>query len=390
MHSVFYFFSKKILSLRFFLMNKMKLSIKKIINCFFIFAIATSVQCQSQSQTQQGVDYLRMMFYNVENYFDTVDDPRTNDNVFLPDGSMRCTQKRYNEKRDNIFRVIANVGEWDPPALVGLCEIENRDVLENLIKNTPLAKYPYSIVHKDSPDQRGIDCALLYRSDYLKCTGQQFIRVRFSDNRRRTRDILYATFSTNQGDTLHVFVNHWPSRLGGQRQSDPNRMLAASYLREKIDSIFTRNSMANIVITGDFNDGPLDKSLISGLQALSDTAQAKPSALFNLSAYKMNEPIGTLKYQGKWFVFDQIIVSGGLLRGTLRTEVDNHQIFKADYLFEPDERYKGVKPFRTYIGLRYNNGFSDHLPVYLDIHINNSNQKSKSKRHKQIFHRISL
>ena len=345
--------------------------IVNIIKCIYIICICIlSVQCKAQTQTQ-GKEYIRLMFYNVENYFDTKDDPNTNDNAFLPEGSMRWTQKRYIEKRNNIFRVIANVGEWDPPALVALCEIENRDVLIDLIKNTPLEKYPYSIVHKDSPDQRGIDVALLYRSDYIKCIAQQFICVRFPDNIRRTRDILYATFITTSNETLHVFVNHWPSRFGGQRDSEPSRILAASLMREKVDSIFSRNSMANIVITGDFNDDPIDKSLISGLKALTDTAQSKPSSLFNLSAYKMKESTGTIKYQGKWSIFDQMIVSGGLLRGTFRTDVTQCHIFRVYYLFEPDKRYQGVKPFRTYIGLRYNNGFSDHLPVYLDILINN-------------------
>lgn len=316
---------------------------------------------------KQGKDYIRVMFYNVENFFDTVNDPSTNDNAFTPDGSMRWTVSRYRDKRNNIFRVIAHIGEWDPPAIVGLCEIENRGVLEDLIQNTPLMKYPYRIVHKDSPDQRGIDAALLYRDDYLKCIAQQFIRVRFPDKRKHTRDILYATLRTLNGDTLHVFVNHWPSRSGGQRQSEPGRMLAASLVRNKVDSIFTCNPLAHIVITGDMNDGPLDNSLRKELKALTDTAQAKPSALFNLSAYKMKESTGTIKYQGKWSVFDQIIVSGGLLRGTLRTDVSLCHIFRADYLFEPDNRYQGVKPFRTYLGPKYNKGFSDHLPVYLDI-----------------------
>ena len=316
---------------------------------------------------KQGLDYIRLMFYNVENYFDTIDDPTVNDNDFLPEGSMRWTQTRYAEKRNNIFRVIANVGEWDPPALVGLCEVENRDVLDDLIKNTPLAKYPYRIIHKDSPDLRGIDVALLYRGDYLKCVGQQFIRVRFASNRLHTRDILYATLCTLQGDTLHVFVNHWPSRSSGQRQSEPGRIIAASLVRQKVDSIFSRNALANIVITGDFNDNPTDRSLVSELQALNDTTHAKLSTLFNLSAYKMKESTGTIKYQGKWSVFDQIIVSGGLLRGSLHTDASRCHIFRADYLFEPDPRYQGVKPFRTYIGPRYNKGFSDHLPVYLDM-----------------------
>ena len=315
----------------------------------------------------QGRDYLRVMFYNVENFFDTEDDPHTNDNAFTPQGAMRWTQSRYIQKRNQIYRVIANVGEWDPPTIVALCEVENRNVLEDLIKNTPIARFDYSIIHKDSPDQRGIDVALLYRSDYLTCIQKQFIRVQFPDNRRRTRDILYATFVSQKKDTLHVFVNHWPSRLGGQRQTDPHRLLAAKFLREKVDSIFSQNSMANIVITGDFNDAPFDQSLTTGLKAHTDTIDAKPNALFNLSAYRLNEQTGTIKYQGRWYVLDQIIVSGGLLRGKMQTNADKNKIFRADYLFEPDNRYQGIKPFRTYIGQTYNNGFSDHLPIYLDI-----------------------
>jgi hypothetical protein len=147
------------------------------------------------SQTQ-GTNFLRLMFYNVENFFDTVSDPATNDDAFTPEGSMRWTQSRYIAKRNNIYRVIANVGEWDPPALVALCEIENRDVLEDLIKNTPLARFPYRIIHQDSPDQRGIDVALLYRGDYLTSISEEFIGVRFPNSNRNSRDILYATLPT--------------------------------------------------------------------------------------------------------------------------------------------------------------------------------------------------
>ena len=334
---------------------------------YFVFLLISMIFSNLLYAQKQGEDYLRLMFYNVENFFDTIDDQTTNDDEFTPNGSFRWTQSRFITKRNNIFRVVAHLGEWDPPAIIGLCEIENRTVLDALVKYTPLMKYPYRIVHQDSPDQRGIDVALLYRSDYLKCINQQFIRIRPTGNKKQTRDILYATLSTQAGDSLHVFVNHWPSRSGGQKQSEPERIHAAKLLRHKIDSIFSCNPLANIVVTGDLNDGPLDKSLLSGLRAENDTAQAKPLTLFNLSAYKMKEPTGTLKYQGKWSIFDQMIVSGGLLRGSFRTDVNRHHIFRADYLFEPDKRYQGVKLFRTYYGPRYNGGFSDHLPVYLDI-----------------------
>jgi endonuclease/exonuclease/phosphatase family metal-dependent hydrolase len=335
--------------------------------CFLILFFSTAVVGTAQQKIKQGKDYLRFMFYNVENLFDTEDDPITTDNSFTPEGAMHWTQSRYLSKRDAIFRVIANVGEWDSPAFIALCEIENRQVLADLIYRTPLSKYPYRIVHKDSPDQRGIDVALLYRNDYLKCIKEQFIRIDFADRRKRTRDILYATLQTKDNDTLHVFVNHWPSRSGGQKRSEPGRFMAAAILRAKVDSLFRVNPMARIIITGDFNDGPQDQSVRKELNAHTDTAQSKSSSLFNLMACKAGESTGTLKYQGRWFVFDQFIVSGGLLISEVRTDAGQCHIFRADYLLEPDTRYAGVKPFRTFIGPGYNKGFSDHLPIYLDI-----------------------
>jgi endonuclease/exonuclease/phosphatase family metal-dependent hydrolase len=316
---------------------------------------------------------MRFMFYNVENFFDTENNPSTNDNDFTPEGNMHWTRNRYISKRNRIFRVIAGVGEWEPPDMIGLCETENRKVLEDLLTNTPLSRYPYRIVHKESPDQRGIDVALLYRSDRLRCIREEFIRVRFPDNRRRTRDIAYAVLLTDSNDTLHVFINHWPSRIGGQRQSDPARRLAATLLRNKVDSIFGACPWANIIIAGDLNDRPQDNSVHRHLNALMDTAQSKLQNLFNLSAYKEGEVTGTSKYQGKWSVFDQIIVSGSLLRAgnRLQTSANNCHIFRAPYLLEPDARYMGFKPFRIYNGQKYNDGFSDHLPVFLDIRITN-------------------
>ncbi len=340
---------------------------KKIVFLYVGLWLGAGIDNFAQTKLNQGKDYIRFMFYNVENFFDTTDDPTTNDNEFTPEGQMHWTQDRYIAKRNAIFRVIANVGEWEPPTFIALCEIENRSVLNDLIKGTPLSKYAYQIVHQESPDQRGIDVALLYRSAHVTCLTKQFIRIRFPDNRKRTRDILYATFLISKTDTLHVFVNHWPSRSGGQRQSDPSRTLAASLVRSKVDSIFRHRPLANIIISGDFNDEPLDKSIIKTLNALTDTAQNKSSSLFNLMAYKMKEKTGTIKYQGKWSIFDQMIVSGGLLTGKASTSVEQCYIFRADYLLEPDKRYSGVKPFRTYIGPKYNKGFSDHLPVYLDI-----------------------
>ena len=336
----------------------------------YIILLSFSLTVYSQAETVKMQPVLRLMFYNVENFFDTDNDPLTNDDEYTPEGKRYWSVGRYINKRNNIFKVIANVGEWEPPSLISLCEIENRKVLEGLIRNTPLTKYQYGIIHKDSPDQRGIDVALIYRKDLLRPVRQQFIP--YPDRRRRTRDILFVTLLTQNKDTLHLFINHWPSRSGGQKKSEPARILTASILRQKVDSIFARNANANIVITGDLNDEPLDKSIISGLKAKPDISKTAPSALYNLTALKMKEKTGTIKYQGRWLVYDQMIVSGAMLKpgNKLETGLKKCTIFRADYLLEPDKRYSGTKPFRTYSGLKYNKGFSDHLPVVLDITLN--------------------
>ncbi|MCG8410629.1 MAG: hypothetical protein MI739_05010 [Bacteroidales bacterium] len=309
----------------------------------------------------------KIMFYNVENLFDTSDDSLKKDDDFLPEGKYYWNKWKYRNKLNQIYKVVLAIGEWNPPAVVGLCEIENRKVLHDLTKNTPLKKFKYKIIHKDSPDERGIDVGLLYRSELFKPLNVEYIPINFSNEpENKTRDILYVKALALK-DTLHLFVNHWPSRWGGQLETESRRIYVASVLRAKIDSIFTVNTCANIIVTGDFNDYPDNKSVNTILNANQVFDNIKYDALYNLSACLRKRNVGTYKHQGKWGVLDQFIVSGSLLdeNNLIFTSLNDVHIFDAEFLLEPDEKYFGVKPFRTFIGARYNKGFSDHLPIYL-------------------------
>jgi hypothetical protein len=303
------------------------------------------------------------MFYNAENLFDIIDDTITDDNEFLPSSAKKWTSYRYSDKIHKIEKVIIAIGGYNPPGIIGLCEIENKTVLNALAIESNLAKFPYGIIHKDSPDSRGIDVALLYRKDKIKKLGEEFITVPFSDH-KTTRDILYFKALLRK-DSLHIFVNHWPSRYGGQQQSEQYRIIAAKALRRKIDSILSIQQTAHILIMGDFNDEPTNKSISNHLRSYKPDQNIADTALYNL-AHNTEFP-GTIKYKGQWYCFDQIIISGSLLDNKLPDTDRTMHIFSASYLLEEDIKFPGKRPFRTYYGPYYHGGFSDHLPIYVEI-----------------------
>jgi predicted extracellular nuclease len=310
----------------------------------------------------------RLMFYNAENLFDTKDNPSTEDNDFTPTGKQHWTKAKYQLKLQHIYQAIAAVGLWKPPDIIGLCEVENMDVLNDLLLETPLLKYHYHIVHYDSPDPRGIDVALLYTGNVsLIC--KQVLPVwlgSFSDH--YTRDILYVKLLVAGMDTLHLFVNHWPSRRSGEMETENLRSCAAKVLKDKIENIWKEKPQSKLIIVGDFNDEPNNPSIAQLMRANDTTDHI--AQLCNLSSVLANESKkGTLKYNGQWFTFDQIIVSASLLNGQkgLVTKATNAHILTNDFLFVPDVKNMGVKPFTTFSGPRYNGGYSDHLPVYLDL-----------------------
>jgi hypothetical protein len=319
----------------------------------------------------QNPEKARFVFYNVENLFDTINDPNTNDDEFTPKGTKAWYFGRYLEKLDHIYKTITAVGEWDAPALVGFCEIENRTVLYDLVSKTPFIKHGYEIVHQDSPDKRGIDVGVIYHPKLFKLISFSAIRVDITqDSSSTTRDILYVKGKLFKKDTVHVFINHWPSRSGGQAKSEPRRIIAANTLRTKVDSIFATNTNANIIIMGDFNDEPGDKSIYETLGAKEDSIPKSNTGLYNGMYSYYKKEIGTEKFQEHWHCLDQVIMSYPLLNKSNPVYMQSPSIFKASWLIEVDKKYLGEMPYRTYAGPKYLGGYSDHLPVYVDI-INN-------------------
>lgn len=326
--------------------------------------------------SQQNTLEASILFYNVENFFDIYDNPETNDDEFTPHGDRRWTYKRFTKKSQDISKVILSASGWNPPELVALCEIENLYVLERLTNATPLKSFSYKIIHKESPDFRGIDVALLYNANKFYPLEYKYIPLQLeNDSVLNSREILYVSGILGDTDTMHIFANHWPSRYSGLLESQSYRNLAAQTLRTETELLQKKHHNPKIIIVGDFNDQPVDESISVHLGAIkySETnINIADNQIFNLSFGWMNKEPGTMKFQSQWSVFDQIMVSGNLLNtdNKLYTHPDWAKIVHLPFLLKKDERYGGLKPHRTYSGFRYAGGFSDHLPVILKIQIN--------------------
>ncbi len=315
---------------------------------------------------------LRVMFYNCENFFDTINDPHTRDDEFTPQGQRHWNSYKYWTKVYHVGKVIIAVGGVRPPEMVGLCEIENRRVLEDLTHKSPIKVFHYKIVHYESPDHRGIDVALLYLPQYIHVDTSYPIRVHFPPklSTRPTRDILYVRVRDKWNDTLHVFVNHWPSRYGGHQATDPLRLFVARLVRRKADSILQLNPKANVLIMGDLNDYPTDISLSKGLGAKFDFSHPQLTQLYDLSYYlQVKKGMYSHKHGDVKGILDQMIVSGALLLGSdgLKTGRNFAHIYYSPFLLVKDPFYPGYKMFRTYQGTKYIGGYSDHLPAFLDL-----------------------
>jgi predicted extracellular nuclease len=341
----------------------MNINLNNMKNIFFICAVFAAWNSNLLAQQTGSI-----VFYNVENLFDTIDCDTTFDEEYTPAGKRAWNGYKYYQKLKNTYKVLANAGGVSGADIIALCEIENRKVLEDLVNKTPLQKHNYTIVHKESPDFRGIDVAFLIKSETIEVLKYEAIPVAFIfDTSKTTRDILYAKLLFNN-DTLHAFVNHWPSRRGGQEASQPKRVAAATVLRAKCDSILNNDSSAHIVITGDFNDTPSNYAVNQVLAAQEAWDTINPLAMYNLSYQFAEKKQGTHKYKGHWSVLDQFIVSGNMLTAAgLSTSKSDVSIFSAEFLLEEDERYTGFYPKRTFRGLSWNGGYSDHLPIVLNF-----------------------
>ncbi|OEK05574.1 hypothetical protein BFP71_13355 [Roseivirga misakiensis] len=323
---------------------------------------------ESFNAEKRGDDRFRIVFYNVENLFDYFNDSTTLDEEFLPRGGRFWTKERYLKKQADLAKTLIAIGGWEPPALIGLGEVENRYVLNSLVGFTALKPIGYEIIHQDSEDRRGIDVAAIYRPDKFKLIDYQYYQIRFPfDESSRTRDILHVVGELPNRDTLHYFVNHWPSKFGGEFETKPKRLFTAQFLKHKVDSTLNLNPNHLIVITGDFNDEPDAESLLNGLETSLDPATKDPNTLYNLM-YEMMYLIGTHSFENKWSIIDHFVVNGRLKNGNSTTRIfrNSAQIFDMPFLIM--EGATGTtRPFRTYQGPKYVGGFSDHLPILLDL-----------------------
>jgi endonuclease/exonuclease/phosphatase family metal-dependent hydrolase len=327
------------------------------------------------AQAQRDSCSLLISFYNVENLYDPDNDSLFRDDDFTPEGLYHWTYGKYAKKVNNIAKVLIAMGEGEPPDIAAMAEVENDRVFQRFCYHSPLRKFNYAYIHFDSPYLRGVETGMLYRKGRLRIIHHEPIAIVFPfEPTTKNRDILYVVVETLQGDSLHLFVNHWTSRYGGYGATVPKRNYYAQVLRHRVDSLLSLNPASKIIIMGDFNDYPTDESVCKTLGAC-DKDKTDTARLYNLMYrfLKMNN-IGTHKHEDFWGCLDQIILSPSLLDTTssgIHIVDGEAHIFKEDFMVEPDEKYGGYKVFRTFLGPRYIGGYGDHLPVFIKLKTEN-------------------
>ena len=297
-------------------------------------------------------------FWNVENFFDTRNDTLKDDDAFTPQGDNHWNAKRFEHKRDNIYKVIAALGL---PMVIGLAEVENKYVLEQLCRATPLRKYGYRWIHYDSPDVRGIDCALLFRSDLFKPFRSKPVNMSNRATNYFTRDVLMVGGVTARGDSLYILVCHMPSKLGGD-YADRQRSRIARTLRNIVDTVALAHPSATVVVMGDFNADPEEADFRKSFGF--DEGPTNDAGLTNLM-YGLADGEGSHNYGGHWSFLDQIMVKPPIENPAF--VMPKATVFRPKFMLENDDRHQTQRPLRTYNGLKYRGGFSDHLPVYIDF-----------------------
>jgi len=312
-------------------------------------------------------------FYNLENLFDTIDNEGVLDEEFTPEGLDRWTGEKYRHKLDNMALAISRIGEGDGwkggPAVMGVSELENRQVLEDLIAHPALKESGYQIVHYDSPDLRGVDVALLYRTRFFKVTASSSNELKIFDEKGErvfTRDQLVVS-GIFDGEPMHFIVNHWPSRSGGEMTTRPRRNAAADLTRHLADSLLAIDGKAKVFVMGDLNDDPSNESLRKHLKASADPDDVKEGEMFNCMYPLYKKGIGSLYYRDGLNLFDQIIITPALLGKDYSSyKFYQTRVFNSQFLVQKDGQYKGY-PLRTLVGTVFQGGFSDHFPVYVLI-----------------------
>ncbi|OXA69581.1 endonuclease [Flavobacterium aquidurense] len=350
---------------------------------FVGFLFFSSLQAQSKKYTIHTV-----AFYNFENLFDTINDPITHDDEWTPDGAQHWTKEKYEQKLKNLSKVLSAIGTPEnpnAPTLIGGSEIENRGVLEDLIKEPKLQNFDYGIIHFDSPDKRGIDVALLYQKKYFKPTSYSNIPLYLyknnaivkEENKEETDDELEIKTENNnriftrdqllitgflEGEEIHIIVNHWPSRSGGEKKSSPFREAAGNLNRRIIDSLQRINPNAKVITMGDLNDGPFNRSVKVALGAKAKKSEVPEFGVFNPFEEMAKKGMGTIAFRDSWDIFDQIIITESLIQPDFSTfKFWKAGIFNRPFLIQTSGQYKGY-PLRHSLT---EVGFSDHFPVYI-------------------------
>ena len=309
---------------------------------------------------------LKIVFYNVENLFDLENEPGKRDGEFTPGGSKKWTKERYNKKLQDLSKVLVSIDSFDLPEVVGLCEVENINVVGDLFKTGALASGGYGLVHFESPDFRGIDCALAYRKPEMEVLDSKAINVSFDDDPGYvTRDVLYVKGKMKNKQVFHFFVNHWPSRIGGLEKTSHKRKHVAAIVKTKVDSILAEEPGANIVIMGDMNDEPHNASIAEILGAHQEISPS--SVLVNMMAPQAKQGKGSYNFRGNWNMLDNIIVSKALFDGKGYDCITGAgEVFSKEWMEYKNKEGK-VSPNRTYGGPNYYGGISDHFPVYISL-----------------------
>ena len=338
---------------------------KSVILYFVLFILVL----QSAVGQKKNYQIDAIAFYNLENFFDTLNDPNKNDDDFTPKGSYHYTTEIYQQKLHNLATVLSQIATDklpDGPAFFGVAEVENEQVLKDLIAQPELKARKLGIVHFESPDLRGIDVGMLYNPKFFKVIHAEPLFVNISKNGKQefTRDVLFVEGLLN-GDSVYVMVNHWPSRLGGESASMWKRKLAAGVCKNKADSIIKEKPNAKIIIMGDLNDDPIDPSVAEVIGAKDKDGAMASKSFFNPWIAYYKKGIGTLGYNDSWDLFDQIIVSNSFLKPQKGSwQFYNAEIFNRTFLKNQFGQYKGY-PHRSFAGTNWINGYSDHFPTYI-------------------------
>lgn len=314
-------------------------------------------------------DTLFVAFWNLENLFDTIDDPTKEDQEFLPDGIKAWTEERLDKKMYNLARVFKSMNDYKAPDVIGVVECENQEILQKFISRYFKEK-KYKISYAESPDNRGIDCGFIYDANKFELIRTASHEIKKLSN-SPTRLILHTKLKTKNGEEISFFVNHWPSRRNGASESEYKRIETAKVVKREIDKLFDKNEKAKIILMGDFNDEPVDESILKYLGAEpfkceisnSKNIDVPQGELYNISYNLFEQGLGTISFRDDWNLFDQIIISSSLIKQEGLTYLcDSFSIYNNELVATRSSKFKGT-PFPTYGGNRYLGGYSDHFPV---------------------------